>query len=253
MEMAMLTNDFRIKRNGNRIGLGAVMVVALIATSAATANAAPVTGSTSPIPPGYHAVTSTKGEQVLVPDGSPQNKLAWLAAHPSGGTVSGPSSISLPSSAKAGTGLVTPNASTVNASSLSSSGSQSVLGASIEATGGTNIIWSDNTCADIVDFFSSSVHDTWLGQSPFNATEISPSMSWWLTGVAVNVSIPLGVSFSGAGSEVTYAPGAVSNTWNASAYYSYPVTESACAVWSANFQTYGDFLFGSSWYRVQGS
>ena len=225
-------------------------VVAMMFFGVAGANAASVVSGTTPVVPGYHWVTTSTGSTVLVPTGSPENKRAWTAAHPvSGSDATDPSSLALhPSNT-----VVTPYASTIGSSSLSSTGSLPYNGSTMEATGSTNLSWTTNLL-DYVAFSNSAVHDYWWGGSPYMANAISPLMKWWLTGISVSVSIPLGVAFSGAGgSAVIYAPGSVLDNWQAHAFYPYNVNESAALVWSANFQTYGDFLFGSSWYRVQGN
>lgn len=214
------------------------------------ANAASSVPGTTPVVPGYHWVTTSTGATVLVPSASPQNKTAWAAVHPvSGSENTDPSSLALHQS----NNLVTPYASTIGASTLSSTGSLAYNGSTMQTTGSTNIRWITSGI-DYVTFSNSEVHDYWWGANPYNASAISPSMKWWLTGINVSISIPPGASFSGSGgSAVSYAPGPVDNTWQAHAYYSYEINENATFVYSANFQTYGDFLFGSSWYRVQGN
>lgn len=229
----------------------ALAVIATMFFSVTGASAAIRVSETIPIVPGYHWVTTSIGATVLVPNANPQDKAAWIATNPAiGSNVKGPSSIVL----HGANNLATPYASTVGANSLSSAGTLPFGGSTLEANGLTSITWTDYVGISYVAFYNSEVHDYWWGSSPYNANAISPSMKWWLSGINVSVSIPAGGSFSGSGgSAVVYAPGQVPNTWQANAYYSYNVNESATFVYSANFQTYGDFLFGSSWYHVQGN
>lgn len=248
----------RLVRTGKRIGLGSITAVALVLASAAAASAAPATGGANSTPPGYRSVTTTNGDQILVPSGNQKDqtdKQAWLAAHPIGEAVSGPSSVDVSSLESQAAGSITTYAvSTSGSGTLSSTGKAAAGGNYIQSTGQTTASVVGGL-TEHIHFDNSRVTATWLGSTPFNAAQIKPSMAWWLSGVAVSVSIPPSASFSsmGSGSGVLYSPGPVFNTWNASATYSNTIDQTAFLVYGANFQTYGDVLLGSDWYHVQGN
>lgn len=229
------------------------IVLAVIATmffSVTGASAAIPASGTNPIVPGYHWVTTSIGAYVLVPNANPGDKAAWIAANPGiGSNVKGQSSLILHGS----NNLATPYASTLLGNSLSSTGSLAYGNSTIEATGSTNIALDQYLGISYVAFSNSVVTDYWWGSNPTNAIKISPSMKWWLSGINVSISIPGSLGFSGAGSAVVYAPGPVDNTWQASAYDAYNVNESATFVYGIDFQTYGDFLFGTAWHHVEGN
>jgi hypothetical protein len=221
------------------MGAGAICRVAMIAilsTSFFSGIAAPsaMAATTKTPPPGWQYATTSIGGQVLVPSETVTgDKEAWLAAHP----ISSHS------------GSVTPMSGTTSDGYIYSAASLKVSGSDIHASGHTQVT-SYYAQTQFV-FRDSNVIDSWDGSG--NPTAISPSMKWWINGVGVSVQIPAGVGFGGGGSAVTYAPGAVSGYSYASADYSYGIVEWCAIADTTNFQSYGDFLFGNSWYRVNGN
>lgn len=210
------------------------------------------------IPDGYQLVTTDLGEQVLAPIGPVADKASWLRAHPAYATVHGPSSLRLASargSVSGRPGAISPMGSTVvGGGSISSAGSVQVLDSYIATSGSTSVSYFMLPFYGTVTFTNSNMTDTWYGLNPYNANSISPSMKWWLTGINVTLSVPAGASFSGSGgSAVVWAPGQSSNRWQVSGSYSQGIDISANYVWSANFQTAGDFDIGGHWYHVYGN
>jgi len=148
--------------------------------------------------------------------------------------------------------LVRPNY-TVSNKELYSSGSTNMAGSYSTVSAATD---ADVTSGleEYADFINSSSNAFWEGSSPVNAQQMSPSMEWVVSGLDVSVSVPVGVGFTRSGSSVTWAPGSISNTWQAymtrtaSVHFATPFT-----FYSDNFHSDCSVLIGNHWYVVVGN
>ncbi|MDX6245267.1 MAG: hypothetical protein QOE76_2990 [Frankiales bacterium] len=138
------------------------------------------------------------------------------------------------------------------AGTITSNGSVAAHGSTLDAKSST---YDNNTVGWLVydDFTNTTAAFHWYGASPYNAAKIVPSVKWWISGADVSVSLPAGAGFSGSGSAVIWAPGFVTNTWETALNYAQRVHLSAAVQYSAHFQSFADFLLGSTWYHVQGN
>lgn len=233
-------------------------VTCLIAMAAlALPPAAEAADFNADVPNGYQLQATDTGGQVLVPSVSVPNKAAWLRAHPVfGADQVMPSSVTQPMRGQHATAAdqVTTMGSTVGNSYISSVGTGPYNNATMLVDGRTSLAWLGYSLFTTVRFTNSRVTNIWLGSTPATAQKIKPVMRWWLTGINLSVGVPLSAGLSlASGNVVTYNPGSVANTWQAAAVYPQAIDMNAAFVWSANFQASGDFMFGGTWYHVEGN
>jgi hypothetical protein len=112
----------------------------------------------------------------------------------------------------------------------------------------------NNGCGTLIcyrKFTKSSGDFSYIG--PGNLSQIRGSLKWWISGVNVSFSLPVGVGFSAAGSGIQWEPDAVSNTWREQLNYPGLVQINANIISGTNFQVNGAYRKGTAWYYVVGS
>jgi hypothetical protein len=129
----------------------------------------------------------------------------------------------------------------------------------LKASGSTSVHYSANafTATGYEDFSNSSAYFTWLGSKPtLWATQINPSMKWWVSGFGVTASYPVGAAWKSEGSGVVYEPGPVigNNLYNTGLNYQNVVHFSTFnAPADYYFKVNADFLLAGQWYNVSGT
>jgi len=125
-------------------------------------------------------------------------------------------------------------------------------GGCLVASGESSVSVTSGLFSYTAHFSNSYSEFYWLGPSPVNADRINPSVSWWVSGVNVNADIPAIIGFSAARGRITWSPVSVSDTWFTNLSYNGTLNISASIIADAYFADQADFLFGDSWYHVQG-
>lgn len=106
---------------------------------------------------------------------------------------------------------------------------------------------------DYLDFTSSNGTACWLGTSPaFYTTQIANTLKWWVSGIAISVSIPPSVGFGSLGSGIEYAPGAVATPGGYCATTNAYTTihEAGAAINNAYYSVSSTLWIGTSSYLV---
>ena len=93
----------------------------------------------------------------------------------------------------------------------------------------------------------------WLGLSPYNATKITPSLRWSVTGYGIALNVPAGTGLSRSSNAITYSPGSVSNVFQATVNYPAKVTVHAAIITHDYFGVIATYQFGSAFYNVTAS
>lgn len=206
------------------------------------------------------SVTTTRlsGGGTLVGYSGPQgqDKQQWISANAGGPTSSDPTASAL---------AVTPQSVPFNCPwchgyhtfSPNASVKYSQLSGNVQAYGQSSGESSQNVAGvEYVDFTNSSITGCWLGTVPFYADGIAPSAKWWVSGVAISVSIPAGVGFSQSGSGVAWNPGTVPHSspyYCASANWQQDIKFSAAVINNAYFTAAADIAISGQWYHVSGT
>lgn len=96
--------------------------------------------------------------------------------------------------------------------------------------------------------FNGSSYAKWLGSTPYNATKVTDTDTWKASGIAVSISLPPGIGFSGSGDTATWTT-SVSNNWQINHYFN-NVQFNAFDIWAIDEYVSGTFQFGTSFWRI---